>query len=222
MNAVARSYSSPLRQQQSEETRLRIVEAALALISEKPQEAFSHEEIAKRAGIALRTVYRHFPSRTELLDAVWKTSDSRLELSHYPDTETDMLAAVGPVYARMDAHAQLMRGLLRSNAGREMRKRDNERRRIAMERALAPATAHLDAAGKRAVLGVFQTIFSGRAWETMRDRAHLREGEPARATEWAMRTLLAQLYRDQKLLVREGKYSAKPAAKRAAKKSKKA
>ncbi|SDE78876.1 TetR/AcrR family transcriptional regulator [Terriglobus roseus] len=217
MNTEPRSYSSPLRQQQMEDTRQRIVEAALTLISEQPQEAFSHEEIARRAGIALRTVYRHFPSRPELLDAVWKTSDSQLELSHYPDTEADMLAAVEPVYARMDAHAPLMRGLLRSNAGQEMRRRDNERRRAAMERALAPATAHLDAAGKRGVLGIFQSIFSGRAWETMRDRAHLQEGEPARATEWAMRTLLAQLYRDQKVSAREGQRHAKPAAKRAAK-----
>lgn len=218
MNAESRSYSSPLRQQQMEDTRQRIVEAALTLISEQPHEAFSHEEIARRAGIALRTVYRHFPSRPELLDAVWKTSDRQLELSHYPDTEADMLAAVGPVYARMDANAPLMRGLLRSNAGQEMRRRDNERRRAAMEHALAPATAHLDTAGKREVLGIFQSIFSGRAWETMRDRAHLQEGEPARATAWAMQTLLAQLYRDQKTSAREGQRHAKPAAKRAAKK----
>jgi len=217
MNSETRSYSSPLRQQQMEETRQRIVEAALALISEKPQDAFSHEEIARRAGIALRTVYRHFPSRGDLLDAVWQTSDNRLELIHYPDTEAELLAAVEPVYRRMDANAPLIRGLLRSNAGQEMRRRDNERRRTAMERALAPATAHLDASGKRVVLGIFQTLFSGRAWETMRDRAHLQEGEPARATEWAMRTLLAQLYRDQKTLAREGKRSVKPAAKKSKK-----
>ncbi|MEZ2345480.1 TetR family transcriptional regulator [Terriglobus sp. RCC_193] len=220
MNTETRSYSSPLRQQQAEETRHRIVEAALALISEKPQNAFSHEEIATRAGIALRTVYRHFPSRTELLDAVWQTSDSRLELIHYPDTEAELLAAVEPVYTRMDANAPLIRGLLRSNAGQEMRRRDNERRRAAMQRALAPATAHLDASGKRVVLGIFQALFGGRAWETMRDRAHLQEGEPARATEWAMRTLLAQLYRDQEVLARESRLSAKPAANKAAKKSK--
>ncbi len=203
-------------------THRRIVETALEMIAEKPQEALSHEEIAKRTGIALRTVYRHFPSRPELLDAVWQASDSKLQLMHYPETEEELFAAIEPVYARMDAHAQLMRGLLRSNAGQEMRRRDNERRRSALERALAKATAHLDEAGKREVLGVFQSLFSGRTWEIMRDRTLLHAGEPARAATWAMRTLLAQLYRDQKALAREGKRPAKPAVTKAVKKSRKA
>lgn len=207
-----RTYSSPLRQQQMDETRHRIVVAALEQIAQHPGEQLSQEQVAARAGIALRTVYRHFPDREDLLDAVWQESDHRLQLTHYPETEEELLHSIGPVFTRMDANATAMRALLNSTAGREMRKRDNERRRSALERALAPATAHLDESGRRTVLGIFLAIFSGRGWEVMRDRAHLRDGEPAQAAEWAVRALLAQLYREQKLSAREDNRRPKPRA----------
>ncbi|WP_052201043.1 TetR/AcrR family transcriptional regulator [Terriglobus sp. TAA 43] len=194
----ARGYTSPLRKQQAEDTRRRIVDSALELIQETPQEALSHERIAKRSEIALRTVYRHFPSRTELLDAVWQESDRRLQLAHYPDTESDMLASLDSVYGNMDAHPGLIRGLLYSNAGQEMRRRDSERRRQGVVKALADATSQLSEGERRQVIAVFQSLYSARTWEMMRDRAHLKDGEVSKAVGWAMRTLLDSLRRDQK------------------------
>lgn len=191
-----RSYSSPLRQRQTEETRHRIVEAALRLIEETPEDPLSHERLAVRAGIALRTVYRHFPSRTELLDAVWQESDRNLKLAEYPNTESALLASLEEVFGRMDNHASLIRGLLRSNAGQEMRRRDNERRRTAVQQAVAGATAHLPEQKRRWVVAIFQALYSARTWEMLRDRAHLGEGESAEAVRWAMTTLLQSLHRE--------------------------
>lgn len=207
MKSEARTYSSPLRQQQTEDTRQRIVQAALEQIAEQPDEAFSHEQIAQRAGIALRTVYRHFPARPELLDAVWKESDRRLNLQHYPDTEEQMLASLEPVYGEMDRNAALIRGLLNSNAGREMRRRDNERRRQGVVQALGPATQHLGAEQKKRVVAVFQALYGGRTWEMMRDRGQLAEGETAQAIDWAMRTLLDGLYRQQSRAKKNGSFA---------------
>lgn len=212
----ARGYSSPLRKQQAEDTRRRIVDAALELIQETPQETLSHERIAKRSEIALRTVYRHFPTRTELLDAVWQESDRRLQLAHYPDTESDMLASLESVYGNMDAHPGLIRGLLHSNAGQEMRRRDNERRRQGVVKALADATSQLSEDERRQVIAVFQSLYSARTWEMMRDRAHLKDGEVSKAVGWAMRTLLDSLRSDQK----QGKKPAIKTAKAATKPAK--
>lgn len=209
MNKV-RSYSSPLRQQQAEETRHRIVEAALDSISEYPESSFSHEEISKAAGIALRTVYRHFPSRTELLDAVWQESDRRLGLIEYPDTEEGMLASVTTVFGKMDENESLIVGLLNSDAGREMRRRDNERRRLGVVKALEQATAHLPEAEAKQVIALFQALFGGRTWEMLRNRGHLGRGEPAQAVTWAMRTLLDALYREQKRLGRAERRATTP------------
>lgn len=192
-----RAYNSPLRQQQTEETRQRIVEAALELVAEQKDGVFSHEEIAKKTNIAARTVYRHFPAGSDLLDAVWQESDRRLNLKHYPDTEESLLAGLETMYSEMDKNAALIRGLLNTNAGREMRKRDNERRRQGIAKALANATAHLGEVERKRANGIFQILFSGRAWEMLRDRALLGPGDSAKAVEWAMRSLLDSLYREQ-------------------------
>ena len=195
-----RTYSSPLRQQQTEDTRRRILEVAIHLISENPHGNVTHEEVATRSSIALRTIYRHFPSRADLLDAVWQESDHKLGLIEYPETEEALLAAVETVYEKMDQNAPLIRALLNSDAGREMRRRDNERRRQGVAKALENATRHLSPKEKARVVGVFQVLFGGRTWEMLRDRAHLDEGDASRAVSWAMHSLLDSLYREQKRL----------------------
>jgi AcrR family transcriptional regulator len=52
-----------------EETRQRIVEATLALPSEKGMFDTSWKDIAERADVSVATVYKHFPSLDELVPA---------------------------------------------------------------------------------------------------------------------------------------------------------
>lgn len=52
-----------------EETRRRIVEATLALHSEKGMFDTSWKDIAERADVSVATVYKHFPSLDELVPA---------------------------------------------------------------------------------------------------------------------------------------------------------
>jgi AcrR family transcriptional regulator len=56
-----------------EETRSRIVGAAMELHAEKGAVATNWEDIAHRAGVAPATVYRHFPSLDELIPACART-----------------------------------------------------------------------------------------------------------------------------------------------------
>ncbi len=53
----------------AEATRLRVLEAAVALHAERGPVATKWADIAKRADVALGTVYRHFPGYDELLPA---------------------------------------------------------------------------------------------------------------------------------------------------------
>src|SRR3954468_4110452 len=71
-----RRYRMDRRSSAVEETRRRIVEATLALHTEHGIVATRWDEIAERAGVAVATVYRHFPSLNELVPAcgelVWE------------------------------------------------------------------------------------------------------------------------------------------------------
>ena len=64
-----RKYSMDKRKAAVEETRQRILEATLALHSEKGIFGTSWQDIAQRADVSVGTVYKHFPSLDELVPA---------------------------------------------------------------------------------------------------------------------------------------------------------
>lgn len=65
-----RAYESPLRKDQADATRARLVEAVLAEAKESGTGDVSMIAVARRAQVAAPTVYRHFPTRKELLEAL--------------------------------------------------------------------------------------------------------------------------------------------------------
>lgn len=64
-----RKYSMERRRAAVEETRRRIVEATLALHTEKGMFDTSWRDIAERADVSVATVYKHFPTLDELVPA---------------------------------------------------------------------------------------------------------------------------------------------------------
>ena len=66
-----RSYHSPRRQQQAAATRRGILEAAQRLFDEQGYPATTMEAIAAEAGVALKTVYVAFTTKSGLLRALW-------------------------------------------------------------------------------------------------------------------------------------------------------
>ncbi|MEX1019270.1 MAG: helix-turn-helix domain-containing protein [Litorilinea sp.] len=66
---MARQYKKRVRAEQEEETRVRIVEATVALHQAIGGVKTSIRAIAERAGVERATVYRHFPDERTLLEA---------------------------------------------------------------------------------------------------------------------------------------------------------
>jgi AcrR family transcriptional regulator len=65
-----RRYDSSLRAKRVEETKATIVSAATALFTSKGWASTGMREVARDAGVAVETLYSHFPSKRRLLDAV--------------------------------------------------------------------------------------------------------------------------------------------------------
>jgi AcrR family transcriptional regulator len=66
-----RSYHSPRRQQQAAATRQGILEAAQRLFEQRGYPATTMEQVAAEAGVALKTVYVAFATKSGLLRALW-------------------------------------------------------------------------------------------------------------------------------------------------------
>jgi AcrR family transcriptional regulator len=66
---MPRRYRMTVRSAESEQTRVRIIAAAKSLHAAQGVQGTSYQEIASAAGVALATVYRHFPTLETLLPA---------------------------------------------------------------------------------------------------------------------------------------------------------
>jgi AcrR family transcriptional regulator len=75
----------------------RLLSAALAAFAEHGADDASLEEIARRAGVGIGTLYRHFPTRRALLEAVYRDQvealRARADELRESDSPADALAA---------------------------------------------------------------------------------------------------------------------------------
>jgi len=78
--STIRPYRTRHRQQRSQKTRARITKAVRELLAEGTFHESTVEEVADRAGIARATLYQHFGSRLELVDAICDTFDANPSL----------------------------------------------------------------------------------------------------------------------------------------------
>jgi AcrR family transcriptional regulator len=75
MSMPTRSYRSARRTERSDETRRKIKAAVAELMAEGRFHESTVEQVADRAGIARATLYQHFRSRLELVDAICERFD---------------------------------------------------------------------------------------------------------------------------------------------------
>ncbi len=71
----SRAYRARARPKRSQETRERITTAVRELLAEGAFHESTVEQVADRAGVARATLYQHFRSRLELVDAICETFD---------------------------------------------------------------------------------------------------------------------------------------------------
>lgn len=93
-----RRYRKKDRARQEAETRLRITEAVMALHRTVGPAHTTVKEVAERAGVSRMTVYNHFPTEGELIEAC---STHWASLNPLPDPER--WAAIADPEARLDA-----------------------------------------------------------------------------------------------------------------------
>jgi AcrR family transcriptional regulator len=98
---MATSYRARGRTKRSAETRARIMDATRQLLDEGAFHDSTVEEVGERAGVSRATVYQHFPSRVDLVDALCDTFGQNAALLRLRESvELDDLAeALGETLA---------------------------------------------------------------------------------------------------------------------------
>ena len=106
--------SSSVSHRHIEATRDAILDAAGGLFLERKVDGFSVQQVADRAGVTHRTVYRYYPTRKDLMRATVEhlapgmTEDSAAEAS----TVEDWIDGIAAHLARTEANFDVFRGLV--------------------------------------------------------------------------------------------------------------
>ena len=195
---MARTYSSPLRAEQAEQTRQRIVQAAVDLLSEGDAGDLSMPDVAARAGVSVRTVYRSFATKDELLDGVieWINRKINEEAGARPETREDYETSTADVARVISEIEPLYRALFATRAGRASHRRTN-RREESLRMAYAAEIADLDDDEARRFMAVLHVVASSQAVLFMKDYWDLSAQDAGQVIEWAIR-VLADAARDPK------------------------
>jgi AcrR family transcriptional regulator len=178
------------RQQQTANTREHIVAVARDLLLDAPTESFSHERVAQAAGLGARTVYRHFPTRADLMQALWEQVRGETR-TRFPGTEEEVVAFARTQFNEFNKREGLVRASNAFPAASELRARGSLEGRPAFRRSLAAITKNLSAWEERRLVAVCLAIYSAPFWLLLRDRGELSGAEPGEAAAWALSVLLA-------------------------------
>ena len=183
----------PLRDRQSTVARTAIFEALVRHLEAGDADDVSMEELAREAGVSRRTLYRYFPSRSELLAAVsdWIRDDVLqlpIGIGDEGIAESFRVAA-----ARVQRRPELARALLKTETGRAVRTGYRGDRAKAIRGALQREVPNLPPSDVRQAAAVLGYLCSSNAWITIQDESGVSAARAQAAVVWAINTLLAQL-----------------------------
>lgn len=110
-----------VRARNKQRTRRDIVDALVALVTERGTLDFTVQEISTRAAVPLRTLYRYFPTRQDLVDALAAEHDqvAAVTLPGGLDGYTDWLTLA---WANLLANQMFIRAQHTGPAGNEVRR----------------------------------------------------------------------------------------------------
>jgi AcrR family transcriptional regulator len=185
----ARQYRSPLRGAQQQQTRERILEAAISRIAEDGLAELTVPIVAEQAGVSLRTVYRHFPTKEDLIDQVGEFRDAQFGVSGPPASIDELIENTPALFEGFAARDDLVRAADASAAGRHVHDRARRRRAKALSAIFEEATQDLTPAEARRLVAAVQVLWSTRAWLTMHDNWGMDGREAGFAAQWAITTL---------------------------------
>lgn len=188
-------YRSALREEQAARTRERIEQAAANLLnSTQNPEEITFKAVAQRAGVTEMTVYRHFPTREDLLRGLWRQLNANMGPGiGMPAGVEDLLAQHGPLFAGFDQIAPAILASITTPQGREMRAALNDKRRRAFRGIVDEVAPSLSPAERTRAAAVLQLLHSAHAWMSLRDQWGMNGREAGAATRWAIDILLQHL-----------------------------
>jgi AcrR family transcriptional regulator len=184
------AYASPLRDRQKAETRALILVTMERLLSDRSLSEVSLATVAQEAGVTERTVYRHFETREQLLEATWATVNDAIGIKDFPRTAEELIERPRKLFPAFERRGEVIRAMLASPQGRELRLSINKERQSAIRAVVKRARPNLREPALTRLCASIQLLCSATGWATMTDYWGIDSAEAGRAASEAIAALL--------------------------------
>lgn len=185
-----------LRERQKNLTRNAILNALAETIVDQGLHDFSVQDVADRAGVSHRTVYRHFPDRNALLDGLAERLDELFrerDLPVLPKTAMDIAERVSTAFDLFAEHPRLVRAVAIGALATGEQPRSRQTRDRVFREKVEKTAEGLPDDEVRGASAVIRYLANSLAWVTLTDQLGLDGEEATDAVSWAVGTLLDDL-----------------------------
>lgn len=187
---MGKRYDSPLRQQQQEMTRSRIMEALVELINEGRIYDFTVKDVTERAGVSYGSVYRHYPTREALLHALGDWAQKLPNVPEIPTTLAEVPAWTRDGMREFENRAETMIAFIGATNALNIRLEGTRRRDEHFKSLVRAEAPGMEEAEVRKVAAVLRHLTNSLAWRAMRVTYELDGDETADALSWALEVLI--------------------------------
>jgi AcrR family transcriptional regulator len=178
-----------LQEARSAVVRERVLDGVAELLAAGEDLTFAR--VARAAGVPERTVYRHFPTRDDLLAAVFDWANRRIGFSgQLPADGDELVQLVRRVFTGFDAIAPVIHELLTAPEGRRARLATRRERQGAALALAAREAPGLDRASVRRLAACLQLLSTAATWQVLRDYWEMDGEEAAETSALAVQLLL--------------------------------
>lgn len=188
-----------IRERSRQATREVIVGAAAELLVEGDAAALSVPAVSERSGVSVRTIYRYFPTKADLVNAVGLIDDPAITAGPLPSVDgTDLHAWLQRGWSD-DVQTPMLRAQLRTSAGVEVRRERRRRHRAFVYAVLDRWGIQAQGETREALADLLLLLTGGAARFEMTDVLEAPAQRATAAAAWAVEAVLTHALGDRPL-----------------------
>lgn len=186
-----RMYDNSARQQQSESNKTRIIEKYVELLVEKRGDEISLEELAEKAEVSARTLYRFFGDKKSL------SNELEIYLNRYLTSVNENVNSMSIdeftafSFKIFDKYSLLLQSYLYTNFGQASRRIFRKKLNELLLEKIKAQSKNKNIEEKKALFIV--SLISANIWSDLKDIHQISGEEIATTAQWAVKTLLSGL-----------------------------
>jgi AcrR family transcriptional regulator len=191
-----RPYVSPLRDRRAQQTRDEILDALTRLLEAHGADEITTQELARAAGVSQRTVYRHFPDRAALVEAL--TARLVAVTGRGPVDPTrleDLKPVVIKLMADLEAHQVEARAEAIFNADPRRYATATREHTRRFGELVAVSLPELDEKQQHGVAAIARVLVSAQTWLRLREELGIGGEASGPLVAWVLDALVHEVHR---------------------------